>query len=240
MTSAQAQHGTPRSNKGSSATRYPTSLSDRPIKLIVAGSRGWCCSYHPRNDHATCVECRSFVRSLGTLIGYAVGSDLSQVHLIHGDCKSSPDVVAEVWAKANNVPFTAMPAEWDHYGKSAGARRNTKMAERATHLVAVWDGSSNGTRNMIEQAKKLGLRVQKFAANRGFDRAPAPATQNEPPRHTQGPLGEHRARSIESGARWGGAHAPVEKSAAVRSVYSRVPETAQSMSPMGKSGDFWR
>lgn len=163
METAQAQHGTPRSNKGTSAKKYPTTLSDRPIKLIVAGSRGWCCSYHPRNDHSTCVECRSYARSLGTLIGYAVGSDLSQVHLIHGDCKFSPDVVAEAWAKANNVPFTAMPAEWDHYGKSAGARRNTKMAERATHLVAVWDGSSNGTRNMIEQAKKLGLRVQKFS-----------------------------------------------------------------------------
>lgn len=125
---------------------------------------------------------------------------------------------------------------------SAPAQPGTPRPNKGSSaLVAVWDGSSNGTRNMIEQAKKLGLRVQKFVvANRGFDRAPAPATQNEPSRHTQGPLGEHRARSIESGARWGGAHAPVEKSAAVRSVYSRVPETAQSMSPMGKSGDFRR
>ena len=33
------------------------------------------------------------------------------------------------------------------------------MAENAEALIAVWDGMSRGTKNMIDTAKSLGLRV---------------------------------------------------------------------------------
>jgi hypothetical protein len=45
------------------------------------------------------------------------------------------------------------------YGKSAGPIRNRAMAEYAGALIAIWDGSSRGTLNMIETAKKLELKV---------------------------------------------------------------------------------
>jgi hypothetical protein len=39
------------------------------------------------------------------------------------------------------------------------------MAKYADALIAVWDGKSRGTKNMIDEAKKLGLKVYVKIAN---------------------------------------------------------------------------
>jgi hypothetical protein len=43
--------------------------------------------------------------------------------------------------------------------KRAGPLRNFEMAKNRDGLIAVWDGQSRGTGNMIENASKLGLQV---------------------------------------------------------------------------------
>ena len=77
--------------------------------------------------------------------------------VIHGDAhgidKAAQRVCQGKW------PIVRMPADWDSYGKSAGPRRNREMAERADALIAVWDGMSRGTANMIQTAKQRGLSV---------------------------------------------------------------------------------
>mgnify|MGYP001564359745 CR=1 FL=1 len=40
------------------------------------------------------------------------------------------------------------PADWDHFGKSAGHRRNAQMAEYADALLLIWDGESKGSDGM--------------------------------------------------------------------------------------------
>lgn len=57
------------------------------------------------------------------------------------------------------IPTQRYPADWALYGKAAGAIRNRKMAENSDALVAVYDGKSPGTKNMIDEAKKVGLKV---------------------------------------------------------------------------------
>jgi len=44
-------------------------------------------------------------------------------------------------------------------GKGAGPARNTFMAQHAQALIALWDGSSPGTKNMIETATRRVLRI---------------------------------------------------------------------------------
>jgi hypothetical protein len=51
------------------------------------------------------------------------------------------------------------PADWKTHGKAAGPIRNRQMAKNAEALIALWDGNSRGTKNMIETATKLGLKV---------------------------------------------------------------------------------
>ena len=72
------------------------------------------------------------------------------------------DLCGEAWAAAHGLPVERYPATWRVDGKfdrAAGHRRNTLMAEHAEALVALWNGESPGTRNMIDTARRLGLRV---------------------------------------------------------------------------------
>lgn len=69
------------------------------------------------------------------------------------------DKLGEAWAAEYEIPVKQFPADWNQHGKSAGPIRNSEMAEYADALVAIWDGKSRGTQNMIETAMKHGLKL---------------------------------------------------------------------------------
>jgi hypothetical protein len=77
-------------------------------------------------------------------------------------CASGADTLGEEYAILNNIPLKYFPADWQKFGKSAGMVRNKLMAENADCLIAFWDGTSKGTANMIEIAKKKKLIVEVF------------------------------------------------------------------------------
>ena len=52
--------------------------------------------------------------------------------------------------------------------------RNRQMAEYADGLIVLWDGQSPGTKNMMEEAERHGLRV--FLVPRSIA-APTPSTE---------------------------------------------------------------
>jgi len=84
------------------------------------------------------------------------GFEISQI--VSGKAKGI-DTLGEVWALANNVPVEAFPADWSQHGRAAGPIRNKQMAEYADALIAIWDGESKGTANMIQQARSKKLNV---------------------------------------------------------------------------------
>lgn len=69
------------------------------------------------------------------------------------------DQLGEQWAHEHGVPIVRFIPEWTKYGHAAGPMRNDKMARYAEALVAVWDGESRGTKNMIELATRYNLKV---------------------------------------------------------------------------------
>lgn len=69
------------------------------------------------------------------------------------------DLLGERLAEALRLPVAIFTAEWKIHGSSAGPRRNRQMAEYAEALIAVWDGKSRGTLNMIKEATKRELKV---------------------------------------------------------------------------------
>ena len=69
------------------------------------------------------------------------------------------DHMGEIFAEEMNLKLTIWHADWKRYGRAAGPLRNQKMAENAQALIAIWDGKSRGTKNMIETATKMGLLV---------------------------------------------------------------------------------
>lgn len=73
------------------------------------------------------------------------------------------DMLGYNWALLNSIPIEKYPACWkDSNGRfdiTAGFKRNALMAKYAEALIALWDGETKGTGNMITLAKQYGLKV---------------------------------------------------------------------------------
>lgn len=65
------------------------------------------------------------------------------------------DMYGFIWAKKKGIPIREYPADWERWGKAAGAIRNQLMAQKADALIAVWDGRSRGTADMIDKMRRL-------------------------------------------------------------------------------------
>ena len=64
------------------------------------------------------------------------------------------DHMGELYAHSNGITLKVFPADWKTHGRAAGPIRNKQMADYADCLIAVWDGQSKGTKNMIETMHK--------------------------------------------------------------------------------------
>lgn len=65
------------------------------------------------------------------------------------------DTLGKTWAIKNDINVKSFFADWQMYGASAGYIRNHKMGDYADELIAFWDGSSVGTKEMIDYMKKI-------------------------------------------------------------------------------------
>lgn len=72
---------------------------------------------------------------------------------------SGVDTLAIQYARENNLPLIEFHADWNTHKRAAGPIRNREMAKYGEALIAIWDGQSRGTKNMIEEAAKKGLKV---------------------------------------------------------------------------------
>jgi len=114
------------------------------MKTIIAGSR-------TITDYETVVDAIS-----------TSGFPISEV--VCGGA-SGVDSLGELYAFHNAVPCKKFPAKWHLYGKKAGHIRNQEMADYAEALIAVWDGVSTGTADMIARAQEKGLQVYVHVLN---------------------------------------------------------------------------
>lgn len=69
------------------------------------------------------------------------------------------DLLGERWAKSRGIPIDEYPAEWALYRGNAGHVRNVQMGNSADALIAIWDGCSTGTADMIAIARERRLKI---------------------------------------------------------------------------------
>lgn len=69
------------------------------------------------------------------------------------------DQMGEEWARNVGISVKRFPANWELQGKAAGFIRNLAMRDYADALIAIRDGSSRGTRHMIEAMRAAGKPV---------------------------------------------------------------------------------
>ena len=106
------------------------------MKTIIAGGR----DYHNYNH----------VRAM--LDHFRKEHTITEV--VSGGAKGA-DALGEQYAEEMGITLKIYPADWQKHGRAAGPIRNQKMGDYADQLVAVWDGKSKGTKNMIDYMNKL-------------------------------------------------------------------------------------
>jgi len=83
---------------------------------------------------------------------------LSVTEVVSGTARGV-DQIGEDWAKDWDIPVKRFPADWDKHGKAAGFIRNGEMADYADACIIIWDGKSNGTKDMMTRAIKQNLKL---------------------------------------------------------------------------------
>jgi hypothetical protein len=117
------------------------------MKTIIAGSRNIDFNEFCRAIEFAC----PLIEDIGTVVsGTARGVDK----------------FGEDWADNNGINVVRFPADWKRYKMGAGKIRNKEMAEFSDALIAIWDGKSAGTKNMIAEAKHVGLVVWVWDASK--------------------------------------------------------------------------
>ncbi len=113
------------------------------MKVIIAGGRSY----------------SQFYKMIGKMDMFLSKCNNLDIEIVSGTAVGA-DKLGEDYAELREYKVKRFPADWDKFGKGAGFKRNTEMAEYADALVAFWDGQSRGTMHMINIAKKKGLQVK--------------------------------------------------------------------------------
>lgn len=83
----------------------------------------------------------------------------NKIVLIQGGAKGA-DRIASMWAKDRNVEQEEYQADWTTYGKSAGFIRNSLMLKVGKPDMVIAFHGGEGTKMMINIAKKAGVPVE--------------------------------------------------------------------------------
>lgn len=122
------------------------------LRVIIAGSRNF-------DDFFKLMDtCNSILENTINKC-----DNFDKIRIISGTARGA-DQLGEQYAKVAGYEVSKFPADWDGLGKRAGYVRNVEMAKFAVEnnsvgvLIAFWDGKSKGTKHMIGQAAKYGLK----------------------------------------------------------------------------------
>ena len=83
--------------------------------------------------------------------------------IISGGAKGV-DTCAREYANTHGIKLTEFLLEYKKFGHSAPLKRNITIIENADLVLAFWDGSSRGTKFVIDNCRRLGVEVKVSAA----------------------------------------------------------------------------
>jgi len=112
-------------------------------KVIISGDRNW-------DDDELRTKMRNVLRKVD-----------NGTEIIHGGCKGVDKVAGEI-AKELSISCVVFSADWNKYGKAAGPVRNKQMLDYGAGIVIAFHkniSESKGTKDMMKQAEKRGIKV---------------------------------------------------------------------------------
>jgi len=76
------------------------------------------------------------------------------------------DTSARIYAKTRGIKLTEFLPDYEQYGKIAPLMRNLEIIDYADEVYAFWDGTSRGTKFVIENCRRKKKRVHVFMLKR--------------------------------------------------------------------------
>ena len=112
-----------------------------PKRILVTGSRDW-------KDRQTIYK---------VLDRHSRGG---RVTIVHGDCPTGADRMAQDWADMMSQESEKHPADWKKYGRAAGPKRNQAMVDLGADIcLAFVIPGSRGTIDCMKRAQKAGIEI---------------------------------------------------------------------------------
>ena len=130
------------------------------MKVIIAGSR----------------NLGSWSQVTAAIVTSGFEQEMSEI--VSGGARGV-DRMGEHFASLYKIPLKVFPADWNKNGKAAGPIRNAEMAKYADALIAVWDGESRGTKNMIDEMEKLDKPVHVYQIETVYDEDDQPSLRTK-------------------------------------------------------------
>ncbi len=89
-------------------------------------------------------------------LGIYLPEDTTEI--ISGGAKGV-DTSAREYAAAHNIKLTEFLPNYEKYGKTAPLKRNITIIENADLVIAFWDGTSRGTKFVIDNCRKRKIKI---------------------------------------------------------------------------------
>ena len=93
-------------------------------------------------------------------LGKYLSKDTTEI--VSGGAKGV-DADAREYAFAHNIRFTEFRPDYKRYGSGAAPlKRNIQIIEYSDIVLAFWDGTSKGTKYVIDNCRKMGVKVRVY------------------------------------------------------------------------------
>lgn len=110
-------------------------------RVLITGSRTW--------------------TDAGVIAGVLAGHYRDGAVLVSGACRRGADALAEEYWGLLGGEVERHPADWEHFGKRAGFRRNAEMVNAGADVcVAFIRGDSRGASHCAGLARAAGIPVE--------------------------------------------------------------------------------
>lgn len=75
------------------------------------------------------------------------------------------DACAAAYAKAHGIKLTEFLPQYKTYGRNAPLKRNLQIIEAADLVLAFWDGTSRGTKFVIDRCRSMEKSIKIYHKN---------------------------------------------------------------------------
>lgn len=118
------------------------------LRVLITGSRDW-------KDKEAIENAIIDLHNWGPI-------DWDDVVVVHGDCPTGADAIAQEFCEQTGIVTERHPADWS-IGKKAGPLRNQEMVDLGAYVcLAFLLPSSRGTVDCIKRAKAAGIPVIEY------------------------------------------------------------------------------